>query len=261
MRFWTGLVAAAVLYGSAFAINASRDRGTSTTISALVRPLALPFLWPGVTDARQHGSVGEHVARGRLLMRLLPGWLDGHLYFASQLVFDGRKPGSDPDGACDRLFTALAWLEEVRGQFPDQQEVILAAMASLLEIRSAQDPALAKAIRDRENRDAVEIADDLLGHAEQLSPTATLRERRVFLAPKLMASALRTADESRFEILLEDALVQAQQVRDRDLAARFTEDLEQMRSYWLGDPVVTLEDLRGRSLLAELVPFLPQRTP
>ncbi len=261
MRFWTGLVAAAVLYGSAFAINASRDRGASTTIPALVRPLALPFLWPGVTDARPHGSVGEHVARGRLLMRLLPGWIDGHLLFASQLVFDGREPGSDPEVACDRLFTALAWLEEVRGLNPDQQDVILAAMASLLEIRSSQDPALASTIRERENRDAVEIADDLLDRAEKLSPTATLRERRVFLAPRLMASALRTADETRFELLLEKALVQAQQVRDPDLAARFTEDLEQVRSYWLGDTMVTLEDLRGRSLLSELVPFLPQRTP
>ena len=132
-------------------------------------------------------------------------------------------------------------------------------MASLVEIRAGQDPSLADVIRSREGRDPVQIADDLLSRAQRAMPNASLGERRVLLAPKLMASALRTGDYQRFALVLEESLAQAQELRDRDLASQVTDDLHLLRAYWDGD--VELEALRQREFLADVVPLLPKRKP
>jgi hypothetical protein len=224
----------------------------------LTRPLFLPFLWPGLETARQFGTTGQLVERGRFLLRFIPQWADGHILFASELALEASRKAPNTEQALDRLLAAMQFLEEAAAICPRKTDEIRIAMALLLELRADQDKELATALRLRTGMEVSELADVYLKLAEKAKPSASLHDRRAFLAKRLVGTALATGDVSRANEFISRALEMLATTQNTGLAAPHIAALERLQAYLGGDVSITKGDLLADPLLTGIAHFLPE---
>ena len=202
----------------------------------------------------------ELFERGRLLLGLLPCWVDGHVYFADRLVFAIDPQRGDAQHGLDALATALVLLEESSHECPRKADEILVVMAFLVEQRCRQWPALAAAFRARFGEDPRQRAAAYLERAERLRGSAALRERRAYLAVRMIVPALESGRRDRVAARIAEALRLLDTVRDQQTAEHYKRALRRLRRYVFDrDPGVTFEELARDPWLQDLVEALPRR--
>lgn len=230
-------------------------------VRAVVRPLALPFLWRSLRHAQQHEDPGALAARGQQLLTLLPMWTDGHILFAGELAMAASQRAPDPDAALDRLLAAFAMLEASAAARPARAATYLAAMASFAAIRGRQSPELAERMQARLGTDPTSLGDAFLARAEELAPDTGVRDQRTFLLSSVIASAVRTGDIKRARATIAVMLERLAQASDPALAARHAAALRRVDRFLDGDPQVELESLLADPLLDEIGHALTTRPP
>ena len=243
----------------------SRDPGE--LIRPLVAPIALPFLWPGLTRASREGRVGEVVARGREILRLLPDWVDGHLFLAQTLAFDAAD--SDPDRSLDRLLAALAVLENAGEASPSHRAEFSSAQAFLVEVRTARAPEIAERFRSRRGEDPLVAADRYLARAIAASSPREAHVNRAFLAARMVGPALRSGDRPRLDATLERALQLLADAAERYARAgesaaaanahAHRQALQRLKRYLNGDTGISAASLQADPYLVDITGDLPPR--
>lgn len=224
--------------------------------ASLVRPAMLPFTWTALDRARRGGDAAEYFARARQLLDLMPTWTDGQAVFAYGLALD-RRAGAAAAGGADawqRLQLALAWLEAAREHAGHREVELLQTMAFLPEVAVMQQPDLAERLRP--GGGAAALADRYLAQAEQLRGSPAVRERRTFLAPKLVAGLLAAGAREQARAVLDVAIARAAEVRDRELATEWRQRLEEVRRWLDGDRSVDLTAVHADPRFAPLLPDL-----
>lgn len=249
----TGAAACAV---SAWIVAPWSTTAVRELAGAFTRPVLLPFAWQALGTAQQSGDEAEYLARARQITDLLPSWTDGHLVFAYRLALggDGAAPDGDGRDAQRRLQLALAWLDGARADAGRREVDLLLTMAFLPEVAALQQPALAERLRPHGG--AAAIADRYLAEAERLRDGPEVRERRTFLAPKLVAALLAADQPAEALAVLDTAIARSADVRDRELAAEWRQRLEEVRRRLRGDPTVDLGAVRDDPRFEPLLPHL-----
>jgi hypothetical protein len=224
-----------------------------------VRPAVLPFAWRALEDAERAGDPAEAFARARHLMRLLPGWTDGYMAFAYEYVLAaderaGASPGERAERVLARLELATAWLADARARAGRHEPALLTALAFLPEVAVRHEPALAELLRPRGG--AAALADVWLAEAERAFPTAALRERRTFHAPRLAAGLLAAGDRAGAAAVLETAVARSHDVHDRELAAEWRARLELVLRRLRGERAVDLGPVLADERFEPLHAFL-----
>lgn len=255
------LGAAVGLYLAAAVLGPAPRSGTAAAawFRDLSRPLILPLLWRGIERARRAGRVGEVFERGRALLALVPCWVDGYVFFADALVFGVHPDRASPREGLDALAAALALLEEAARACPARADEVLATMAFLVEQRARLWPELGRAFEDRYGEHPVGRAAAYLERAERARGSGPLRERRAYLAVRLVAPALERGDLALALARIDEALRLLADVPDQKTAARQRAALVRLRRYLTGDPAVPYEGLLEDPWLADLAPVLPRR--
>lgn len=249
-------VAAAALLAAAAVVRPPAPRTGVDRVRALVRPFALPFLWRSLRAARTEEPPEALAARGQQLLALVPEWTDGHVTFASDLAFAASQRAADPDTAAGRILAALALLEAALAKHPPGAVEYLSAMASFVEIRAAQDPAVAAALRARLGVEAHEAADAYLARAEHIAPSASLADRRTYLLLPAIASALRAGDRERARLTIAVMRARLERAADPALARRWQQSLGRLDRFLAADPDITLQTLADDPLLEDMVDAL-----
>jgi hypothetical protein len=250
------LALAAPLLVAAAVLRPPPARSGRHLARALARPLALPLLWHGLGQARHQEPPEALAARGRQILALLPQWTDGHVLFASELAFAASSRAGDADAAAARLIAALATLEAAIVEHPPGAVDYLSAMASFLEIRAAQDPAVAAALRRRLGVEPEDAADRYLARAEALAPSSSLSDRRTYLRLPAISSALRTGDRRRALLGIERMRARLAANPDDVLAQRWRQSLDRLAGFLTGAAGITLHALRDDPLLHDMVEAL-----
>ncbi|HLQ37786.1 MAG TPA: hypothetical protein VK348_08295, partial [Planctomycetota bacterium] len=139
---------------------------------------------------------------------------------------------------------------------PDRQVDLLESMAFLVELAARHDPAFAELLRSPTEglgADAAVIADGYLAEAVQHGAGRTVREQRIFAAPRLCAALLR-ADARASAIAVADlALAAVGQVTDDDARAAWQATLGRLRAFVADPQAVPLAQLRADPALAPLL--------
>jgi len=262
------LLAAIGLFTGAALLAPDPQRAPADLGRPLVAPLVLPFLWSGFAAAARGGSPEELVSRGRVLLRLLPRWVDGHLYLAQKLAFDASARARDTEAALDRLLAAVALLEDAARQCPDRSVEFLTAQAFCVEFRTRNDTALETAFRERVGRSPLETADDFLDRAETASSRLDVRTRRAYLAKRMVGLALRDGQRDRALDTLEQADRLLHEVEDAhrdagriavaDNAGAHRAALGRLRQYLHGDSKVSIAVLKADPYLEDIAGSLPR---
>jgi hypothetical protein len=221
----------------------------------LVRPVVLPVLWAGVVKSGTEAGVEEHVARGRLLLRFLPEWTDGHIYFAWQLAFEASRGQKDPDGQLQRLLAAIAYLKQVKTSRPAEVWEAMAYMVLIL----CKDEDLARAFREHTGKEPAEAVAYYLERAQRYAPSAARSEQRIIVGVSLIAGQLRTGNQSAAMALLTATLEGLDTFRDRQLAADWRAALLDLKSYLEGMAGTSLSDLKKHPQLDEILYVLERR--
>jgi hypothetical protein len=241
---------------AALAVGGADPAAVSAAAAALVRPLALPFLWRGLTDAMQQGDPQEAFARAQLLLRATPGWADGHTVFAFRYALEGGvtvlEEAARARADADRLQVALAVLEAARPACGQREAEMLSAMAWLVELAVRQQPAIAALLGE----DPVILADRYLEAAERLSGARMVREQRLYDLPRLVAAFLRAGDRDRALRLLDEGIVRCAAPANAGLAADWQPTLVLVRRALAGDPDVDRGALARDIRLQPLATFL-----
>lgn len=227
---------------------------------AVLRPLALPFVWQGLEQAKLHGSPGEVVQRARLLLELLPRFTAAQTHFAAHLAFEGAVRQADPEARLDRLLGALTMLERSAMADPDAAATLYLTMASFVNLRSAQDPELAAAWRRRFGADPTEREQRLLARAREVGDDAsalTIREREIYLWLRIIAGALWMHDDGRARATIDVARAQLPELRDVANAAIWDRALSRLAEHL--DGLRPLADLDGDVFLEDFVTALRGR--
>jgi hypothetical protein len=222
----------------------------------LVRPLVLPVLWQGLEKAHDQAGPEEQVARGRLLLRFLPEWTDGHVHFAWQLAFQASLAQKDPEQAVHRLLAALAFLENALGMGPARPVEILEAGAYMVQIR-CQDKALANAFRKKTGAEPAQFVMRYLERAQAIDPRAARAEQRDIAGVAVIAALLRMRNSPAALTLLANTLHRLDSFRDQELAANWRTALVHLRSYLQGN--AELKDLEEYPQLEEILDALRER--
>lgn len=264
MRRWLALgLAAACWVGAALVTPPGPRPGAVVMLRDLVRPLLLPYAWHGFVTASHAGRLGEAVARGRELLRLLPDWSDGHVAIAAMLAFDASQAASDPDTALDRLLAGLAVLREARTLAPRDAARFLVAEAFLAETRAGQDPAVAAAFQARLGQSAWAFAEQRTTAAVALSSALSVQSEQAYVTERAAAHAFRAGDrrqaqefatraQQRFTALAE-ALQHARRSADAAEARRRGAALGLLARHLAGDPGVSLDTIEADPYLKELL--------
>jgi len=251
------LLAALLGYGLAILVPGSERRGVEPLLRDLSRPLVLPSLWASLEESQDSGRYGETAAKGRVLMRYLPGWVDGSLYFAWLLA--SPRPGREetPQASLGRLLAALQWLDQavadLNPENPSKAAEILLAQAFFVEVRTVQDPRLETALKAEVGHGSAEVAAGYVDRAIALAPSQAKADRRIMLYPKLIAGALRMGNRQRAIDLIETALDKFQQVSDRGLAVAWSNSLRRFRAFLDGDLGMSLQDLAEDPYLSDII--------
>jgi hypothetical protein len=228
-------------------------------LRALARPFVLPFLWRGLWQARNEEPPEALAARGQQLLALLPEWTDGHVLFASELAFAASLRAGDPEAAADHVLTALALLEAAIVIHPPGAVECLAAMASMVEIRCAQDHALGNVVARRLGDEPSRVADAYLARAEALAPSTSLADRRTYLLLTVIEAALRTGDDRRALDTIEHMRRRLSGAVDEELAARWDVALQSLAGFLRGDSRITSAQLADDPLLHDMLAALRAR--
>ncbi len=203
----------------------------------LVRPLILPMVWKGLESAQRDGTPEEYVARGRVLMKLVPRWTDGHVHMAGQLAFEASLAQRDEGAALDRLMAALAYLDEVRAGIEDAAaiETILENQARFLYVRCSQDPVLAKGFHRRTGVSPTVWATGYLRKIPRLEGSAFLKTALCFsLIAGLVIDIRLKEPVDRLLASLDTAVLLLDELRDKDLAEKWRASLQKVRNYLTG---------------------------
>ncbi len=227
--------------------------------AAVVRPVALPFLWRSVVDAAEHGDPREAFERAQLLLKATPGWADGHAVFAFRYALDGGAEALPPEqraaAAKDRLLVALRFLEDAREGCGPREPALLADMAWLVELATRNEPLLASQL----DTDPALLADRYLAQAEAKGAGRSVREQRLYDVPRLCAALLRTGDRRSALALLEEAAHRCESSGMPELAGEWRATLLGIRGTLLdeaGTPTEVRDRQKADPRLAALRPFL-----
>ncbi len=245
----------AALLGTSLLGGSGDGHALSALGRNLIRPVFLPFLWQKLQAAN---SPEEYAAQGRLLLRLLPHWTDGHILMASTLAFDASLQQSETTKALDRVQAALEMLEHSLQQQAPRPEEILTAMFTILEGRCRQDAQLAQAFQQRFAQDPVVVADRYLARAIELHPSQSLQDSRCYLQMRLIASALRSKDLHSARQYLAATEQGLTQVRDQQLAQEYQQALQLLRRHLQDAQDVKLMDLQRNPHLHDIALALGQ---
>ncbi len=248
-----GLWIAALMVGNASPSNAQRS------VTALARPLALPFLWRTLEDATEAGDSAEVFAKAQLLLEAVPGWADGYMVFCYRFALDGGdrtlRGRARTEAAHSRLRAALAVLEQARAVCPDHEDDLLIGMAFLIDLVAEREPGLGELLGE----DPTVIADRYLAQAETVERQTSAAVMRLFLAPDLCATLLRGDDRDAAVELLAAAVHRGEALRDGPGIADWLRQLDHLRRALSGDPTVDLEALTKDPRLESVLPFLHPR--
>ena len=259
------LIASCLLFAGARMVSTPAERTLTELGRPLAGPLVLPFLWKSLADSYDR-SPEEAVARGRILLELLPSWVDGHIYLAQSLAFAGDgEPGRD----LDRILAALALLDEARQRWPAGALDFLLTEAFVAEFRVAASAELAAEFRTHTGRDALDTARGYLELAEQLSPAPSIRLRQAFLTEKMAGLALRRGDLVRARAATEAALQQFDRViaalhrrgnaPSADNAEAHRRALARLGDYLQGDASISVDTLLADPYLEGIADGLSRR--
>ncbi len=226
---------------------------------ALVRPLALPFLWRSVIEATKNADPLEAYESARLLLAATPGWTDGHAVFAFRFVLDGGAvalpPAERAAATRDRLLLALAALEEVRNSSGSREALLLGDMAWLVLLTTRNEPAVAPLL----GTDPAILADRYLAEAEARGGGRMVQEQRLYDVPRLCAALLRAGDRNHALSLLEEAGARCERSAIPELAGEWRDTLLLVHRALTGesplDPVA-LQRQKADPRLDALAPFL-----
>lgn len=246
----------------AFLLAPRAERHPAELGRPLAAPVMLPFLWGGLVDAIRQGTPEEIVGRGRLVLQLMPTWVDGHLYLAQKMAFEASRRATSVDEALDRLLAALALLEEAGQLCPDHRLEFTLAQAFLVELRCTDQPELGAAHRRRLGVEPLEAAARYLERAERVSQGRHVRAARAYLTKRLIGPALRDGDQARAletldlaARLLEDVaseLRAADRLTAAENAATHQRALMRLRGYLNGQPEIGLDSLLADPYLDEV---------
>lgn len=258
-----GLALAVGITGWALAIGLARpDAGAAVDAArAIVRPVTLPFAFAALQNATTAGDAEETFARAQQLLDQLPTWSDGHLLFAWRFALDGGEVLADPAvqaaAALRRLRIALAWLELARQRSPRHGAELLASMAFLVEMSAERNAALADLLRTGEGRPPAVIADEYLARAEAESGShVTVKQRRLFFTPILVADLLRAGDSGRAREVVQRAITGTAALEDPAEAADWRNSLQRLDRRLAGDRSIRNEDLASDPRLLPVLPWL-----
>lgn len=216
------------LFGASFLV-AGDVNALTTTATALVRPVALPFLWRSLVDASSNGDAREAWDRAQLLLLATPGWADGHSVFAYRYALDGGDmvlpPGERVRAARDRLLLALRFLDDSRANCTQREVQLLSDMAWLVELAVRNEPEIGPQL----GLDPAVLIDGYLAQAEALGAGRMVREQRLYEVPRLCAAMLAANDRARALSVLDSAIDRARQQPDPALHDEWRTVLEAVR--------------------------------
>lgn len=221
-------------------------------LRAAVRPLALPLAWQAWGDASREADRSRLHSRARLLMTLLPEWVDGHLLFASQ---EALEPGED---VAERTGAALAWMRRIaerelaRGRGADAARAFV-AMSALVRAVGA-DPKRARALESGLGVPPEALTHAFLEQAAAADPSPAAEENAMFGEIAVLRALLRQRDRAGARGLLAQILPRLDGVRDRELARRWRASLSRLDRWLDAGRDEDLQALRGDALVQDLLP-------
>ncbi|MCA8957524.1 MAG: hypothetical protein KDC87_15730 [Planctomycetes bacterium] len=229
----------------------------------LVRPLVLPLLWRGLESAHVEGTPEEFAARGRLLLRMIPGWADGHAWVAGNLAFDASLRQRDPEAALDRLLAGVEILDAALEVAPRQTDFLLETAAQLLVIRCTQDPRLAAAFRARFDRSAHRVAESYLRRTKRFRESTNLQQDLLDILVDSIEQEIRFPGtdtwRARAQARASAARALSNQLMSIPRVARLRQGLEKLDSFLQGSPEIHLDDLQAWPQLGRIVAALRDR--
>ncbi|MFK7741409.1 MAG: hypothetical protein AB8H80_13920 [Planctomycetota bacterium] len=224
----------------------------------LLRPARLPYAWQGRMAAAASGDSAEAFARGQQIVQLLPGWTGGHIAFVYRYVLQddtARHAADDVAAAAERRLRAgLLWLDAARSDANSREFELVESAAFLPDIACRNFPGLADRLADLGGPTG--IADRYLQEAERLSPTAEVREMRLWFLPKLAAALMEAGSRQQALQTLDLAVRRAREARDTELATEWAERVTEVARHWRGEPGVDLAAVRADPRFASLLHLL-----
>jgi len=242
--------------GGAAVVGGASPAGARTELEAMVRPIALPFLWRSLGDASRAGDPAEAFAKAQLLLEAIPGWADGYIVFAYRYALDGGDvalpPAARERAAADRLQIGLSVLDRARASCQRDEIDLLVSMSWLVELAVRREPGIAPLLG---TAPAV-LADGFLVAAEARGAGRMVREQRLFQLPQLVAALLAAGDRARALDLLDEGVARCAEVRRTDIATEWRALLDAVRRCLRGDPTVDGAALLADDRLQPLATFL-----
>ncbi|HEB53288.1 MAG TPA: hypothetical protein ENI87_08550 [bacterium] len=243
------------LFAAALAVTPPTATGLREFGRWFVRPARLPFAWQALATATRSGDGREAFARGQQILQLLPSWTDGHAAFAYRYALTSDASADRATTARraeQRLQIALAYLEEARRHASRRELDLLQAGAFLPQVACNQFPGLAERLQPS----AAELTDAWLAEAERVSPSAAVREQRLWFTPRLAAALLGNDDASGAMQVIRTALDQVDGIRERQLAAEWAARLREVLRWLQGDRAISLDAVFADPRFEPLWPFL-----
>lgn len=222
-----------------------------------VRPARLPFAWQGLIASTKDGDAREMFARGQQIMQLVPSWTDGHAAFVYRYVFasdDSQSPGLAAEAAERRLRAGLTVLEQARQHAGDREQELLQSAAFLPDLACRQFPGLAERLLP--SGGAASIADAYLEEAERLFPSPARREQRLWHAPRLVGALLACNATKEALAVLDRAIEQAPEIRDRRVATEWRQRLIEVTAFLRGSHDTDLTAVLADPRFAPVQPYL-----
>lgn len=250
-----------ILFAGAVAILPPTAEGLREFGTWCLRPGRLPFAWKSMQDASKKGDAKEVFARGQQILQLVPSWTDGHsaMVYNYVLTHDVSEDQAATAAAAEkRLLTGIQRLEDAR-QFADGREYDLLHTAAFLpSVACQQFPGLSERLMARPGQTggAAAISDYYLGLAAQLYPTPAKKEQQLWHTPKLAAALLECDAAPAAFAVLDRAISQAPEIRDRELATEWGQRLQEVVARLRGDGDMDISKVFEDRRFEMLWPFL-----
>ncbi len=248
-----------VLFAGAAALLPPPVDGLRNFGNWCLRPARLPFAWQAMQDAATNGDAREVFARGQQIMQLVPSWTDGHSAMVYRYVLthdDSEDANHVAEAAEKRLFAGLARLEEARKHAGQREYGLLFAAANLPDIACAHFPGLSERLQQRQAGGAAAIANHYFELANRLFPSPAVHEQQLWYAPTLAASMLACGLTTTALDILDRAITQAPQIRNRELATSWTNRLREVVAWLRGDRAINLDKVFSDKRFEIIRPYL-----